>query len=102
MSIQLFDGNDDLYMDWLAANANGFVVNTRRARARRAKYMVLHRARCATISKYTEIGRPEGGFTERGYIKVCAPTVDELRGWVKKHGREDGSFSKECGLCKPM
>ena len=97
MSIQLFDGNDDLYQDWLAANADGFVVNTRRAR--RASYMMLHRASCSFIK---ESPWPPGRFTERTYIKVCAPTVDELRGWVKKHGREDGSFSKECGLCKPM
>ena len=99
MSIQLFDGNDDLYMDWLAANANGFVVNTRRARARQSSYMMLHRASCSFIKKSPW---PDGGFTERGYIKVCAPTVDELRVWVKKHGREDGSFSNECGFCHPM
>ncbi len=100
MSIPLFDGNDDLYQDWLAANANGFVINT--SRARRAKYMVLHRARCPSISKYTEFARPHGGFTERDYIKVCAPTVDELRGWVKSNGRDDGSFSNECSHCNPM
>ena len=99
MSIQLFDGNDDLYQDWLAANANGFVINTPRNKARRAKYMVLHRARCFSIK---DSPWPHGGYTERTYIKVCAPTVKGLRGWVKSNGRDDGSFSNECSHCNPM
>ncbi len=100
--ISEFDGNDNLYQAWLAAHPRGFVINTTRRPARRAAYMVLHRARCARISRYTQIARPPGAFTERDYVKVCAPTVEELRAWAKTHGRPDGSFSNECGFCNPV
>ena len=98
--IREFDGDDDDYQAWLKTNPNGFVINT--SRRRQPTYMVLHRARCAHISEYTETARPEGGFTERGYIKICASTVDALRIWVKSNGRPDGTFSNECGICIPV
>ena len=97
-----FDGNDDHYQTWLKRNSSGFVINTSRSPDRQQSYMVLHRATCTSVGSYTEVGRPSGGFTERAYIKICAPTIAALRIWAKNHGRHDGSFSKECGKCKPM
>jgi hypothetical protein len=94
----VFDSGDGPYQDWLAANPDGYVINT--VRSKSASYMVLHRARCSTIRNYTKMAG-EGGFTERAYIKVCSTSVDDLRNWVRQHDRPDGSFSKECGHCKP-
>lgn len=92
----VFDGNDGTYQDWLEENSGGFVVNVRRNLS--PTYMVLHRASCPTISKYGRMSK-QGGFTERSFIKVCAPDTDTLRDWVRRHGRVDGTFSKECSLC---
>lgn len=98
-SITNFDGSDAEYLAWLARNPTGFVVNTRRQLD--PDYMVLHRANCHSISGYTATSS-SGAFTERSYIKICANSVGELRDWVRRNGRSDGSFSTECQLCKPM
>lgn len=94
----IFDASDDLYRQWLAHNPNGYVINTRRTMP--ASYMVLHRAGCAKIRDYNLMAR-QGGFTERHYIEICSPNVADLREWVRQHGRLDGSFSRECSICKP-
>lgn len=90
--------SDGEYQRWLADNPHGFVVNTRRARS--PDYMMLHRASCRHISEPSHETSP-GGFTERIYIKVCAPDIEALREWASQHGRTDGSFSNECSHCKP-
>lgn len=96
LAATVFDGNDAAYQAWLAANPRGYVVNTRRNKP--PAYMVLHRADCATIRSLRGNAQ-EGGFTERGYIKICAAELAALRDWVRRHDREDGSFSTECGSC---
>jgi hypothetical protein len=93
-----FDSDDESYQRWLAANPDGYVINT--GRGKPPSYMVLHRARCRKISDYNKVAR-EGGFTERDLIKVCSMNLADLRNWVRQHGRTDGSFSGKCGLCKP-
>ena len=94
---QLFDGDDAAYQAWLAAHPHGYVLNVRRSLV--PGYMVLHRADCHSIGKYHERSKP-GGFTERGYLKVCADELVDLRAWVRRHGRPDGSFSKQCSRCR--
>ncbi len=94
--LTVFDSDDDAYQNWLAVNPRGYVVNARRNLS--PTYMVLHTASCPTISIYGGMSR-KGGFTERAYIKVCAPDIDSLRSWLRKHGRLDGTFSKECSRC---
>ncbi len=97
--IQIFDDSDTVYLDWLHSHQEGYVLNRRRGSS--SQYIVLHRATCDRIQKYTKMAKP-GGFTERDYIKVCAIRVDDLHDYVKsKGGRPDGSFSKECPVCKP-
>jgi hypothetical protein len=95
MSI-LFDDNDHSYQRWLVANPHGYVINTRRRLS--PSYMVLHRASCSSIRKYSSVALP-GALTERSYVKVCAAGVADLRNWLRQHGRTDGAPSKECGLC---
>jgi hypothetical protein len=97
MLAQDFD-SDAKYQHLLAEFPNGFVVNTTRAAS--PNYMVLHRASCDSISDPAPDTAP-GGFTERSYIKVCAPDIESLRDWVALNGRQDRTFSKECGRCRP-
>lgn len=99
MAANLFDGNDLLYQAWLQSNPQGFVINARRRLT--PSYMVLHRASCSSIRRY-RAAASDGAFTERDYIKVCDLKIESLRGWVREHGRSDGSFSNECGMCKPV
>lgn len=97
--ITMFDGDDKAYQQWLSHNLRGYVVNMRRRLS--PSYAVLHGAWCPYISIYTRMAR-HGGFTERNYIKVCALEADELRAWLRSHGRPDGSFSKECSRCMKL
>lgn len=95
-NVTVFDGNDNAYQRWLADNPSGYVCNT--SRLMKPKYMVLHRSHCRTIRFYHDMAKP-GAYTERDYIKICSIELNELRKWVKAHGRHDGSFSKECSFC---
>ncbi|WP_156928966.1 hypothetical protein [Bradyrhizobium sp. th.b2] len=89
--------NDDLsYLAWMAAHPDGFVLNVRCVAD--PDYVVLHRASCGSIS--TDKQAP-AAFTGRGYEKICAVSVAELELAAKREGRNDGSFSKRCGLCRP-
>ena len=94
-----FREDDSSYLHWLTDNPDGLVLNTRRRDD--PTYMVLHRARCRSISRYASNAR-HGAFTEPAYVKVCAGNLDELRKWVGRNGRPDGGFSGECGLCRPL
>jgi serine/threonine protein kinase len=93
-----FTGDDEAYLRWLSQNPEGYVVNT--TRAINPNTMVLHRSTCPHISKLEFELR--GGFTERGYVKICSARVEPLREWVRRHGRGDGSFSRECNSCRPL
>jgi len=96
----LFADDDAGYLRWLANHPDGFVVNTNHSPS--PAYMQLHRASCATISEYRSEANI-GGFTERSYAKACADTTDDLRSWVRQHGRRDGSFtSVECPMRQPL
>lgn len=91
-----FKNDENSYFDWLAANPNGYVLNVR-AEADPA-YVVLHRTSCGSISS----NKPAlGAYTCRGYRKWCGETVLSLRIAAKKEGRQDGTFSKRCGRCRP-
>lgn len=92
----IFDGNDEAYQAWIAANPDGWILNTRRNLT--PSYMVLHSAQCSSIHNYNDMAQP-GGFTERSFVKVCSTEIEDLRSWVRNHGRSDGSFSNECSHC---
>jgi len=91
-----FRDDDAGYFDSISANPGGFVLNLRRRID--PKYVVLHRAGCASIS---DQGRAPGAYTARGYRKVCARDLAELALAAKREGRRDGSFSKRCSRCVP-
>lgn len=93
-----FEKDDPGYLRWLDAHPRGYVINTERTR--NCNYMVLHRSTCWTIGRDNP-NVDTDAFTGGQYIRICAPDVVSLRAWVRKHGRPDGSFSKECGICQP-
>lgn len=91
-----FMNDDEGYAVWLKNHPSGFVLNVRRNPG--PNYTVLHRAACQTIAK----PRDEGAYTGRGYGKVVAHAVDELRAYTRSLGRTDGSFSAVCSKCAPL
>jgi hypothetical protein len=90
----IFQDNENEYLEWIAQNPEALVVNCRKKAT--PGYMVLHRANCTYISKY-KANQQTGGFTERGYIKICGHTEIELKKTLKKYGAEE--FSKICSCC---
>ena len=95
----LFRKNDKGYLKWIARNPDGYVVNTRREFD--PDYVVLHRASCPSMRIYRGMADNPGGFTERGYLKLCSTSIDDLRTHVKILGGRSAAFSKECGRCAP-
>lgn len=91
-----FDNDGQSYFAWLSGHPNGFVLNVRKRYD--PSYVVLHRASCGTISSSKLV---EGAYTERKLNKWCADTIDALRPAAKREGRADGSFSQQCGQCRP-
>jgi hypothetical protein len=71
---------DDAYRAYLRANPGTFVLNARRNP--KPDYLVIHRSDCPLVTTYrNEMG--DGAFTQRHYIKVCGPTIESLRQWVR-------------------
>ncbi len=97
--MQVFDDDDGPYLAWLREHPDGYVLNRRRGKS--DDYLVLHRASCQRVQDYNEMARP-GGFTTRGYIKVCSDSLAELQQYARGRGaRPDGSFSSKCRSCSP-
>lgn len=93
--MQHFANDDAGYLKWIAENPTGYVLNVEQSP--RPAYLVLHRVTCSTVAK----PRDNGAYTDRGYQKVVACDLNELRGYARRVGRADGSFSKACGRCQP-
>jgi len=97
VALALFMNKENQYFSWIRANPNGFVLNT--TRHPDPKYMVRHRATCATVERYLGLAKP-GAFTEREFIKVCSTNVSSLRRWAKANGANQ--FSAHCSHCKAL
>ena len=91
-------GDDQQYLNWLAQNPNGYVVN---CLTTKDDYRVLHRSDCRSINKLIS-SASEGGFTERKYIKVCSTTIEGLKKWSVENGAKDQCFSSICKHCMKM
>lgn len=90
--VEMFIDKDDDYLQWLATNPGGFVVNC--DRKPHTRYLKLHRATCRTVT-----GTPANGqrWTTL-YAKVCSPSIKELERWVNQ---QVGGQLRPCGLCNP-
>lgn len=96
MSVLCFRNQESEYLNWLASNPHGFVLNSHSHP--KPNYLVLHRAGCRTIgSKTAASDRP--AFTGNGYIKTCANTISDLSVWLSDQGLP--KFSQKCRLCNP-
>lgn len=87
-----FRDDDAGYLQWLAAHADGYVVNIVRSYGRSTAR--LHRASCWTIN-----GQPSNGVALTGqYVKVCALQLAELDQWAID---QVGHPIARCGACHP-
>ena len=98
MAVKVFDGNDKKYQSWLKRHKEGYVLSM--GRNQNPGFISFHRSSCFSISKYTA-RYSFGAFTERGYIKICGDTPEELHEWVENHIRKDGKFTRRCSKCAP-
>jgi hypothetical protein len=83
---------DDAYRTYLKEKPSLFVVNARKKPS--ADYLVIHTSKCRLVTMYSSAMK-EGAFTQRQYIKICSPSEEELRAWIKKYGADDFS-NKQC------
>jgi hypothetical protein len=82
--------DDERYLNWVASNADGYVLNT--ARASRRDYLVLHRADCPKMS-----GTPaNGGNWTTAMVKICSMSPVDLDGWCR---RVVGGLPTRCASC---
>jgi hypothetical protein len=88
----LFRSMEQEYIEWLGRHPRGFVVNAQRNP--KPGYLQLHRAWCKWIY---DAGKAPGAYTERAYIKVCAPTREPLERWAREL---DGQLGTRCS-CPP-
>ena len=93
-----FEADEEKYLHWLDTFPKGFVMNTYRRPS--TSYAVLHRAKCTSLNrKYSS----PGAYTEGGYIKFCAETIEELRTTLRlETGLSNAKFSKLCSKCHPL
>jgi hypothetical protein len=84
------DDADPRYRRWLAANPDGFVLNTEVPPS--ARHLVLHRATCPRVSRPL----PTARVSPPRFGKACATTAEALRAWAAE---EIGALPRDCGLC---
>ena len=78
--IEEFRDDDDGYLDWVAANPGGHVINIQRSL--NPSDARVHRACCGLVT-----GNHTSGRTWTGqHIKVCAVDLRELDAWATDHG----------------
>jgi hypothetical protein len=90
--VHVFIDDDDAYARWLLDFSQGFVVNAPR---KVTGDLVLHRARCHTISR-----TPTNGKSWTGpYIKACGTTTAALEQWALANA---GTRPRACAMCAPV
>jgi hypothetical protein len=90
MSGREYRNDDGGYLEWLAAHADGYVINI--GRSHRATNARLHRARCTWIRT-----QRSGGFLTE-YVKICGESLAEVQQWAADHV---GEPIAPCGTCHP-
>lgn len=88
-----FRDDDAGYLDWLASNPSGFVINIARNHSMAAAR--LHRATCRTISGTN----PHNGAWTGPYVKVCAEQLYMVDEWAMNVVKTP---IPSCGICQPL
>ena len=88
--IQFID-DDSGYLNWLAANPNGFVVNSERTP--KSGYLILHRVSCSHINS-----SDRKNWTTTGYAKTCSLDQSALAAWASAI---TSGVLDACHFCKP-
>jgi len=84
-----FIDDDPGYLGWLAANPDGYVINSYRLPV--AGYLMLHRSGCRTVN-----GQPPTGDGWTSTSKKVCGTREELEKWVRD---SVGGDLTACGTC---
>jgi hypothetical protein len=71
MSVELFRDSDQDCAAWLAANAQGYVLNIQRSL--NPSDARMHSAACRTIA-----GTPRGNTRTRDYVKACSASLVDI------------------------
>lgn len=95
MAAKWFTKDDAGYLRWCLDHPEGYVANTTQKLNR--NYVVLHRAVCVRMSKYPDMEKKPGGFTARGYKKLCAESQSALSIELQGLTGKSQPFSKVCG-----
>jgi 5-methylcytosine-specific restriction protein A len=85
--------DDETYLAWQQSNPRKFVLNANRSFTQRS--CMIHLASCWHLDGEYAFG----ALTRRGYYKVGARTIDELRMWLRQQRRD--VEAKLCATCKP-
>jgi hypothetical protein len=93
-AVRRFLDDDAGYLSWLSAHPSGFVLNS--DRRPNARYLVVHRAGCASINPVRAKVQKRRTWTV-AYSKTCAEDLGDLTQWA---GAEAGEVAW-CGLCRP-
>jgi hypothetical protein len=86
----IFQRDDDGYLQWVADNQNGFVVNIDYTHTY-PDYPMVHRATHKALST-----QRRKNYTTGQYYKVCSTDLSELQAWSR---RETGKELIECQTC---
>jgi hypothetical protein len=89
--VQLFDRDDEGYLQWVLSNAGGFVLNFPR---RGSDGTLVHRASCRTLTEAS--ARGESWTAE--YLKLCSGQTWRLDDWAEQ---ELGFEPARCQACSP-
>ncbi len=88
--IKHFTNDEAAYLDWVAANQSGYVVNVDEPRSF-PQYPMVHRASHRVISTLTRTNYTTGKF-----MKVCSLDLNALEEWSReKYGRS----LNRCAAC---
>ena len=96
MSAVVFDSGDKPFMEWMAANPDGFVLNTHPLGG--SSYIRFHRSTCRHIGRH-EIARANA-YTTNAYIKVCSNSLSDLIDWATTNRKGATAYvtCKTCGV----
>lgn len=98
LPVEVFDEQDEPFLDWMDAHGDGLLLNTKRSRG--STYAVFHRVGCSHIRSAADSWQ-ENAFTGHDYIKVCAQRPAPLKRWLRVHRPNALSSAKRCQDCRP-